>query len=586
MKQAATVKKPADRQPRRVAQHSEPQGTLALAGGKLATSPEALVSRPLSSERALALQRTAGNAATVRAVKSQQAPPIQRNSPVGATATKAKGAAPERPLHGAALYNSYVAFVNTLQDIANTGGNARGKGLDTVVFETGMTSAQRALLTDFRSAITLLWSQKPGSAQGALSSYLLLSPELFAECDRAARQKVLNENEVGIYKKNLNILYTDYLRPMAYSEEKKQALEQSDLKAPDTAFQQQRLEDAEREFNAAEQMSEEVSKLTREAVTHIALKDAGMGKDIFELVHLQGTIEEKLEWAKKRGVLAKTATAFDLVNKVAGSANFLASTSLEVGKRFAEGMAARYASKAAHELAENWEKIAKKWGTKLDALKTVGRVIGALAVIADVIKSVRAIINGDWETAVSEAGNAAVDVMAMVASGDAAPLLGAITITIKAEIAAISMAAEFAHWCRDEQVRDAAEEFINACSVVGKNVALDFVADLELYWRQSNVSDIALKQAERAAPRMGQGLKHLMWAYGRLARKPDLAYALGPKAEAWLKGRIDMPFETVDGPMLLTMAEGIQDIFAGANAMGKYVRTAYPTEDRKATKAE
>jgi hypothetical protein len=586
MKQPAIVKKPDERQRRRAAQHSEPRGgTPALAAGRLAT-PEALANRPLSSQQVLAIQRTVGNAATVRAVKRQQALAIQR-APGGATATKAKSAAPERPLKGDALYNSYAHFLNTLQDIVNASGDAaRGKGLDKVVFETGMTAAQRGLLNDFRSAITMLWSGVPGSALSALGLYVQLSPELFAECDRAARLKVLDQNDLGIYKRSLNILYTDYFRPMSYRDEKSQALQQSDLKAPDLVFQKQRLEDAEREFNAAEQMSEEVAKLTREAVTHVALKDAGMGKDIFELVHLKGTIEEKLEWAKKHGVLAETATAFDLVSKVAGSANFLASTSMEVGKRFAEGMVQRYAAKGAHELAENWEKVAKKWGTKIDALKTVGRVIGALAVIADVIKSIRAIIDGDWETAVSEAGNAAVDVMSMVASGDAAPLIGGIAITIKAEIAAISMAAEFAHWCRDEQARDAAEEFINACSVVAKNVALDFVADLELYSHQSNVSDIALKHAEAAAPRMGQGLKYLMGAYGRLARKPDLSGALGPKAEAWLKGRIDMPFETVDGPMLLTMAEGINDIFAGANAMGKYVRAAYPTEDRKATKGD
>src|SRR5262249_17190857 len=182
MKQPAIVKTPDDQRRRRAAQHSELQVTLALPGGNVASSPEALVSRPLSPHRVLAVQRTVGNAATARAVKSQQALAIQRAGPVGATATKAKGAAPERPLHGAALYNSYAHFLNTLQDIVNVSGNeTRGKGLDKVVFEPGMTSAQRALLTDFRSAITLLWSGAPGTAQGALSSYMQLSPELFAE---------------------------------------------------------------------------------------------------------------------------------------------------------------------------------------------------------------------------------------------------------------------------------------------------------------------------------------------------------------------------------------------------------------------
>src|SRR5262249_55394500 len=147
--------------------HSEPQETLAPAGGKLATSPEDLVNQPLSSQRVLDFQRTVGNAATVRAVKSQQAPAIQRNAPGGATATKAKGkgAAPERPLKGVALYNSYVHFINTLQDVVNASGNdTRGKDLDKVVFETGMTSAHTTLLNDFRSAVKLLWSEAPGSA--------------------------------------------------------------------------------------------------------------------------------------------------------------------------------------------------------------------------------------------------------------------------------------------------------------------------------------------------------------------------------------------------------------------------------------
>ena len=48
---------------------------------------------------------------------------------------------------------------------------------------------------------------------------------------------------------------------------------------------------------------------------------AGTGKAIRDLVALPGTIDSKLAWAKKQGVLGQTATAIDLVNVIGDSAD-------------------------------------------------------------------------------------------------------------------------------------------------------------------------------------------------------------------------------------------------------------------------
>ncbi|MCA1648114.1 MAG: hypothetical protein LC797_22535 [Chloroflexi bacterium] len=126
-------------------------------------------------------------------------------------------------------------------------------------------------------------------------------------------------------------------------------------------------------------------------------------------------------------------------------------------------------------------------------------------------------------------------VIGTLGAAGSAPLPGAITITVKAELEAIHLAAEFIRWCKDETVREAAERFINACSVVAKNVAFDFVADVELLLDadSADIRDMAGKQLTAHAARMTQSLAYLGSRMDESQKKwPGLGPSLGTAARA------------------------------------------------------
>jgi len=524
------------------------------------TQPSLLVSQ------IQALQQTAGN----RAVASLVGTPT--------VARRAASAAKENP-------NDYVDLLNGIGDITEASAH-HGSGLGNVHFGVRLSPRHRDLLQNLRVALILMYSGQPGNRLRALALFEPLETE-FGPALRRAEEVGIPVADIAAVRKQLNYLSEQLIRPAAYHEAHDEALAHSDLKSPDLVFQQERLEKAEKEFEAGQQMAEETTKLTGEAVTQIAIGESGMGKDLVELVRLPGSIKEKLDWAKKNGYLAKTATAAELVSKILGGANTVANVSFTVCERYAHAQHALALVQGATQQAERWEKVATGWGEKLRALDRIGRVLGVIGAIADGLKLIRAIIRGDWEEALNEAGSVMVDVMGVLGAADAGPLLGGITIVIKAEIAALSDAAAFIRWCREETVRDAAEAFIVACDQVAKASAFDFVADAELLFDPSHatLSDIAGKQLMLHASYLKKGLSYIgsqlnSSEKNRLGGQPQLVAALGESAVHALSNPLDTP----DDP--LTLAEQVRDVFAGANAMAQYVRKSYPTGDNEAAKAD
>jgi hypothetical protein len=506
----------------------------------------------------LSLQRSAGNAAVSRAL-------------TGAPAAARKPRKPATP-------NSYVDLLNGIQDLVEAADN-HGTGLAELKFGTRLGDEHREWLESLRRSLVLAFGGKAGSAQEALAAWESLQSRIWAAIDRAHKLGVPTADVTHV-RQMMSHAHDDVLRPAAYWDAHREAVAHGD-RSPGLAIQQKNLEEAESDFEGAQQLVEEASKMAGQGITAMFLKDAGLGKDIVELVRLPGSIEEKLAWAKKNGVLAQTATGAELVNKIAGAAKTTAVIGCEIGKRFAEAQHELAVAKNAVHMAEHWEKVVQRWGGKLRFLDNAGRVIGVVGVVADALKMVRAIARGDWAEAANEGGALVVDI-AGLGLAEGAPLLGAITIVIKAEIAALQSAAVFIRWCREENVREAAGHFVEAAQLVAKNGALDFTADVDVLLDPSNqnISDIVGKQLVAHTAAMRQGLAYMardldLRGPSRLGGQPALRAMLGAKAERALTGDIGMP----DDP--LTTAQRVQDVFEGTNAMAKWVSENFPTGEEQ-----
>jgi hypothetical protein len=485
-----------------------------------------------------------------------------------ATRARHKQAEPKDP-------ETYAELMQGINHLAVAASKANASGVGGVAFGDHLARQHRDLLINLRSALVMAYTPAPGQHRAALGLWNTIQPDLTAAVRRAPE---FVDGDVSAIRQDLTWMSEQVIRPAAYQEARAEARANSGLKAPDLAFQKQRLEQAEEELEQAKAMAEEAGKLTSAGVAAIVLHDADMGKEIFELVTLKGTIEEKLAHAKELGIVGRTATAVELVSKVAGLTNTITKTTIEFLKTRAEHLAEEALEKGLQQLGKHWTELAEGYEKKIQSLKTFGKVLGMIGVFADALRAFKAAWNGDWEEALKNAANAGMGVLGALGAEGSAPLLGAITITVKAELEAIHLAAEFIRWCKDETVREAAEKFIDACSVVAKNVAFDFVADVELMLSadSADIRDMAAKQLTGHAARMKQSLEYLGAQMALSEKKwPGLVPSLGAAAAHALSNPIDAPNEP------LTMAEQIRDVFAGANAMAEYVKKNYPTDTEK-----
>ena len=173
----------------------------------------------------------------------------------------------------------------------------------------------------------------------------------------------------------------------------------------------------------------------------------------------------------------------------------------------------------------------------------------------------------------------------LLRDGNRAGALKWLAAAAQAEMEAIHLAAEFIRWCQDENVRQAAGSFITTCAAVARNPAQDLVADANALFNPSNaaITDIITNKLTGYTPAMRKGLAaigaHVQATDARsLGHYGALVEALGPDAKRVLLA----PFAFPDDP--LSMATQIRDVFAGANAMARYVKEHYPTDAEKAAK--
>jgi hypothetical protein len=156
----------------------------------------------------------------------------------------------------------------------------------------------------------------------------------------------------------------------------------------------------------------------------------------------------------------------------------------------------------------------------------------------------------------------------------AGPLSIAI-IAVKADLEAIRLAA-FIRWCKDEMVRQASLDFVGQCNVIAKGGARSLVADCDLLLNASNpkIQAAALERANREAAKVSKALKDLSShvttkAKDAIGGYPPVVAALGRPALTAMA----VVYDEKDGVLLV--AQQIDDVFKGANAMAKFVKKNY-----------
>jgi hypothetical protein len=479
---------------------------------------------------------------------------------------------------------SYYDFLKAIADLAEKGSAPHGKGLNDVEFGSDLGKKQIDVLSSMRKALYM--THQDGEHRAALHQWDKTQGDIRPIVARAGDSKLIDPKSMEATAKNLNAI-DRLLRAQAVREAEFEGRAQTNLEAPDLASQEAALKQEEYELEKAKSMMEDAGKLASQGLSQVVLKDPGLGKDIFELATLPGTIKEKLEWAKNRGILDQSATAVELVSKVAGLKNTVIQTTFEFLKGRAERELKEALTKGLVKEAENWESLVKDYEKTVKGLKTLGKAFAWMGVAADAMKALSAALRGEWSEALSYAGKAAVGALGVLAEAGAFGLLAVITVTAQAEVEAIHLAAEFIRWCQDQLVRDAAKNFIDRCVNAAHYPAPQLLGALTAFGDPNNADiqqDLWKRISGEYAPAMK---KHFMGMASELDNKgkahlgahPEIVYALGHKALA----AFEDPFSLDEGyqselTFAQHLAEMVRDVFTGANSLGKYVADHYPTK--------
>jgi hypothetical protein len=517
------------------------------AGVAVETPRPAQRTSQLTPSGVLALQRGAGNQA-VAGLLSRQGARIARLE-----------AGPHVPAHD--TVNNYVALANGLNNLVQRWRNPAAIDV-TPSAETDLLPRHRALLGQLQSALKTI-KTAPGSA---LSLWEAISPSFYSELRRGGIAG-LNSDDLAGPLSQLDYLTHTLFQPGAYYEAKHEAREASDLESPDSAFEKEKVERAEQEFNTALQLLEMTKKLGS-GFPHDA-KVAG-AMELVEVAALRGGLEEKLEYARKHGI---AVTAADLAGKLLGATKGLVKVSGEIGEKIYEAKRAAAAARGAVAVAKQMEGQAKSFSKMAETAERIGKVGTALTLLGDYIRLVAALADGDYDAAMAAGLDLATDAAPLVFGADLAGPLAVAVVVVKAELEAFRSAAAFIRYCKDENVRQAAGSFIDVCDRILKGAALDLVADCELLLDPTRQSlhqiaeQQAVKEGQRVAAAFTQLNSHVLSTEPlAIGAYRSVVQSLGQPALAALA----MPF-----PDPLLAAQQCRDVFHGANAMAAYVRATY-----------
>jgi len=484
-------------------------------------------------------------------------------------------------------------------NIAETNQKQRAD-LGSVKFGEHLTPRHRDMLEKLRTAFILTRTDSPGSASGGLALWTSTQGDLRLALRRMSKFLVDKDDrstlhftdDIAEMQGKLNGIGRTLFAGGVYSEAHGVAVKETNLEAPDQVRQVERFKEAARELTEAEKLAAKGFQFAEEdAISAVLSQDefAQTGHEIFELVKAPGEIAEKLEKYKEQSRLGKAVTIAEIADKASAMARAILSLSTEIIKKFAEAQEKRLALLGLEKAAEEWGTVAKSMTKYADALKTIGKVATVITVVISVIRIADLISQGKIAEAASEAASTLGGLAAGLATGAAgAAMIGGIEIIVAAEIEGLRGAAAMIEWCKDQNVHSAAWSYVGTCQDAASIGAKDFVADTKLlgetadpttkamieqkltsyakYWLR-DLENLSNQVADTRAPQMGG--------------QPDLVAALGAESLQILRSP-----ETWAGSWP-AMAEQIRIIFAGANAMTKYVYEHYsPKQEKKASEGE
>ncbi len=494
-------------------------------------------------------------------------------------------------------------------DIAETNAKQRAE-LGAVQFGGHLTPAHRDLLETLRTAFILARTETTGSpaaalaawksAQGALRLALRRMPSFIV--DPEDRSTLHRADDVDDLRKKLNGLGESLFVGGVYAEAHNAAVKETNLQAPDLAFQKERLTAAADSFEVATKLAEKGLVLTGENAIDQVLSEGkfepGLGHAIVELVHNPAEIMEKLEEFQKAGVIGKSVTVAQMAEKILAMRNAVIEVGCEIVKRFAESAAKQAAAAGIEVAAKRWENIAEWAGGKLKAVGAVKEVASKLAIAISVITVIDDLIERKYDKAFQDAGIAAAGYLADVAvagskvaaTGDidaglaagGVGLAAGIVVGVAAEVEALRGAAAMIEYCEKESVREAVGTFVGVCSTAADVEAKDLVADARLLDDPANAAE-----RELIEQKLLSHARYWLRDIGalsdqvddtrvvRVGGQPDLLGALGPEALAILRNPGSWAANWQ------AMAEEIRIIFAGASRMAEWAVKHYPRTRRR-----
>ncbi len=455
--------------------------------------------------------------------------------------------------------------------------------LGAVQFGPHLTQRHRDLLTALRAALILARTESPGSARAALHQWEAIQGDLRHVMQRAPRY--VNE-DISPIQEDLKRVGEQLIRGGAFSEEYNQAAKTIDLADPGILFQVERFKEVAEGFEEVNKLAEKGAELTEQAIIDKVLGEEqfkGMGHAILELVKNPGELRENFEEFKKKDLIGKSVTAAELVDKALALRNAIVKVSMETVKHFAEGMIEVAVHKGEAEAAKRWWEIEDWAGDKLEMLEKVEKVTAVITIVVSAVKVIDDIRQGKWGAALEEAATTGAGLLATAAGGaGGTALVGGAAVVVAAEAQGLHDAADFLRYCDKENVRDAALSFVDVCVEAAKLEARELVTDAKLLQDPSagDTKSLIEENLKGWAPYWKRHLQDLSsqlddTRVDRMGGQPALVNALGADALGVLRAS-DVPLDWQG------TAEQIRAVFAGANAMAKYVVDHYPKRDKPA----
>ncbi len=453
---------------------------------------------------------------------------------------------------------SDIAKVNISQQAA----------LKAVKFAPGLSKRHLGLLEQLRKALIL--ARTRGSAKESVAIWKTIGADIVV---------TLETQKAGDTKNLLLDIGQKLVQGGLYSEKHNAALTKVTLADPREGIAASQLRAVAKDLIVAKDIADKAIALGAGASMGAFFKAAGMSEDlggaIWDLAKNPGEAAGKLEEFKKKGLLSRSATTADLLDKVLGLRQAVYSISLNSIKAIAEREGKKALAKGAVEMVAKWKGVGE-WATKhLDVLSKVGSAAIVVGIAVSIIKIADAIDRGDYAAAFQEAINAGLQAGAAVAGGAAGgAMFAAIGVIIAAEIEGISGAAAMIRWAGERNVKEAALDFIHICEDAASIEAKAMLADMQLL-DDPDLIDQHAEIKQRLA-------SHLVWwnrhvdrmqtlylndRVNALGGQPRLKLALGDSAVGALFGP---PPDSLAG-----LGRQVRDVFAGANKMSKYVGEKY-----------